>query len=158
MLCHSQNKEIYTIETTGAVTSSQEESQVEFYTPYSGVFIKRKLSPSISLLTGLNQSRIDNVDFLEFPLLFQYQFSPKLKISGGPQLEVMRDRETGVFILKGVSFSVGVDYQFTKNWDGSIQFVQPIIQKKGLEPSSPFLPNPIRLRTGIKFWRSLFIE
>lgn len=80
---NAQTKETYTTETTGASVSGQNETQYEYYGQYRGVFIKRTLSPSISILTGLNQSRIDNIDFLEFPLLFQYQFSPKLKVSGG---------------------------------------------------------------------------
>jgi len=118
---HAQTKEVYTTETTGASISGQ------------------------------NESRIDNKDFLEFPLLFQYQFSPKLKISGGSQLELVRNRDTGTFTVKGVSFSVGIDYQFTENWDAGIRFIQPVIKREAFDRSSPFVPNPIRLRTGFKF-------
>ena len=151
VLSNAQNKETYTIETSGASVSQQDELQNEFYGQYRGVFIKRTLSPSISILAGLNQSRIDSKDFLEFPLLFQYQFSPKLKLLGGAQYEIIRNRETGRFIEKEVSFSIDATYQFTENWDASIQFIQPFIQKKGLDKSSSFLPSPIRLRTGFKF-------
>jgi len=148
---HAQTKEVYTTETTGASISGQNEDQFEFYGQDRGVFIKRSLAPSISILTGLNQSRIDNKDFLEFPLLFQYQFSPKLKISGGSQLELVRNRDTGTFTVKGVSFSIGIDYQFTENWDAGIRFIQPVIKREAFDRSSPFVPNPIRLRTGFKF-------
>jgi hypothetical protein len=151
MLCYSQNKETVTIETTGASISGQVDVQNEFYGQYRGVFIKTGLSPRISLLAGLNHSRISNNDFLEFPLLFQYQATPKLKVFAGPQLGVTRDRNTGEFKQGGVSFTVGATYNFTENWDASIQFMNPTIQKKGFDAQAPMLSSPIRMRTGFKF-------
>ncbi|GGG21322.1 hypothetical protein GCM10011344_22630 [Dokdonia pacifica] len=148
---HAQTKEKIEIVPTGATIVSKDKTQFELYEQYRGVFFKKTISPSISILTGLNYSSIENKDFLEFPLLFQYQFSPRLKASGGSQFEMVRDRETGIFTVRGVSFSTGVDYQFTENWDAGIQFVLPIIKGKAFESSSPFVPNPIRLRTGFKF-------
>ncbi len=151
MLCYSQNKEAVTMETTGASISGQVAIQNEFYGPYRGVFIKSELSPTIRLLAGINHSRIKNNDFLEFPLLFQYQATPQLKLFAGPQLGAMRDRDTGTIRVREVLFNVGATYNFTESWDASIQFIQPFIQKEGLETSSPLLPSPIRLRTGFKF-------
>lgn len=151
MLCYSQNKEAGTIETTGASISQQKEYQSEYYEQYRGVFIKSELSPTISLLAGLNQSRINNNDFLEFPLLFEYQATPKLKLFAGPQLEAMRDRDIGTIWAKEVSFTAGATYNFTESWDASIQFIRPMIQKEGFDRASPLLPSPIRMRTGFKF-------
>ena len=151
MLCYSQNKEAITIETTGASISSQVDVQNEFYGPYRGVFIKTELSPTISLLAGLNHSRIKNNDFLEFPLLFQHQVTPKLKLFAGPQLGAMRDRDMGTIWVREVSFTAGATYNFTESWDASIQFMNPMIQKEGFDTQSPLLPSPIRLRTGFKF-------
>ncbi len=148
---HAQTKEKIEIVPTGATVVSKDKTQFEFYEQYKGVFFKKTISPSISILAGLNYSRIGKDDFLEFPLLFQYQFSPKLKVSGGGQFEVVRDINTDIFTVKGVSFSAGVDYQFTENWDAGIQFVLPIIQREMFDRSSPLVPNPIRLRTGFKF-------
>ena len=151
MLCYSQNKEIVTIETTGASISGQVDVQSEYYGQYRGVFVKTGLSPRISLLAGLNHSRINNSDFLEFPLLFQYQATPKLKVFAGPQLVLTRDRNTGEFKQRGVSFTIGATYNFTENWDASIQFIRPVIQKEGFDAQAPLLSSPIRMRTGFKF-------
>lgn len=143
-LSNAQNEERYIIETSGASISQQDGDQSEYYEQYRGVYIKSKLSPTISLLAGLNQSRIGDDDFLEFPLLFQYQAIPQLELFAGPQLEAVRDRTTGVIGLREKSFTVGATYDFTKNWDASIQFLQPMIQTGNA-------PNKVRLRTGIKF-------
>lgn len=148
---HAQTKENIEIVSTGATIVSKDVTQFELYEQYRGVFFRKTVSPSISILAGLNYSRIGKDDFLEFPLLFQYQFSPKLKVSGGSQFEMVRDRDTDIFTVKGVSFSAGVDYQFTEYWDASIQFLIPVIQEKEFDHSNPFVPNPIRLRTGFKF-------
>lgn len=148
---HAQTKENIEIVSTGATIVSKDVTQFELYEQYRGVLFRKTVSPSISILAGLNYSRIGKDDFLEFPLLFQYQFSPKLKVSGGSQFEMVRDRDTGVFTVKGVSFSAGADYQFTEYWDAGIQFLTPVIQGKEFDHSSPFVPNPIRLRTGFKF-------
>ncbi len=149
--CNAQTKETVTLETTGASISGQVDVQNEFYGQYRGVFIKTELSPTISLPAGLNHSKIDNNDFLEFPLLFQYQATPKLKLFAGPQLGLTRDRNTGEFKQRGVSFTAGATYNFTENWDASIQFTNPMIQNEGFDMQSPLLPSPIRMRTGFKF-------
>lgn len=148
---NAQTAETYQIETRGTSLYSEGENLLEFY-EYRGAFAKRKLDTSVSLLTGLNHIRIENRDFFEFPFLFQYQISTRIEISVGPQLELMRDRETSSFSLKGTSFSIGVDYDFTPSWDASIQFIQPIFQEEEFEqPNNLLAPKPIRLRTGFKF-------
>ncbi len=149
--CNAQTEERYTIETTGASISGQVDVQNEFYGQYRGVFIKTRLSPTISILAGLNHSKINNNDFLEFPLLFQYQATPQLKLFAGPQLGAVRDRGTGTISVREVSFTVGATYNFTENWDASIQFTNPMIQNEGFDMQSPLLPSPIRMRTGFKF-------
>lgn len=151
VLSYAQNKEGYTVETSGASISQQKEDQSEYYEQYRGVFIKSKLSPTISLLAGLNKSRIGDNDFLEFPLLFQYQAIPQLKLFAGPQLEAMRDRTTGATKLRKKSFTIGATYDFTRNWDASIQFLQPMNQTGNIEKINLLTPNKIRFRTGIKF-------
>lgn len=74
-----------------------------------------------------------------------------MKVSGGVQFEMVRDRKTGTFTVKGVSFSIGVDYQFTENWDTGIQFVLLIIQNKELRVPKPFYQTLYDCVQGLSF-------
>lgn len=92
------------------------------------------------------QSRIENIDILEFPVLFKFQATERINVSVGPEVAFIRDRNDGNFLLQRASLTSRMYYYITKQWDASIELSVPIIERK-----STIQSHPIEVRTGIKF-------
>lgn len=130
----------------GATNELSNENLTEYYAQRRAVFRRVSLGNSTSFIFGLNQFRVESTDFLEFPALFRFQSSPNLNIELGPQIEFTHSRSKGNILWERVSISGGTNYNITKTWDASIQYVAPVIEGANITPL-----QPIRLRTAIKF-------
>lgn len=132
--------------TTGLLRLAKEEYLGEYYGQIKESQKALKLSKKTRILYGVVQSRIENIDILEFPVLFKFQATERINVSVGPEVAFIRDRNDGNFLLQRASLTSRMYYYITKQWDASIELSVPIIERKFTIQS-----HPIEVRTGIKF-------
>jgi len=123
----------------------------ERYTQQRSAFTNLLETPDILLSSGLITQRIGSNTFVNIPLEITIRINKKLKIFAGPQANFLQDGNTGEMRLLGTSVRVGLEYQFTPNWNAAVQFTQLLYETKSLKTMNIEQVQPIQVRTGLKF-------
>ena len=156
MSCFSQEgKYRISLHTDGAIYENvKDPALTERYGQWQKLALEMSLSKNLTIQAGMARSRIANLEFLEFPLLFKHQVTEKLHAFTGVQAEVALNRQEGGLggsVFLGTSTVNGVNYDFTPSVDAGIQFAIPLLKSLNVKNATFEDPQPIRLRTGIKF-------
>ena len=123
----------------------------EFYDQTRTLLVGTSLGYKSSLQGGISRSRVGNDEVVEFPLIFRYQATKGISAYLGVQGQVVRGLDTSGLMFTEFAPTMGIDVQFTPEWDAGIQFMAPVYQNSAAPAVSYELSHPIRLRTGIKF-------
>lgn len=141
----------FSLNSIGALPSNVGEPNKEFYDQTRTLLVGTSLGYKSSLQGGISRSRVGNDEVLEFPLIFRYQATKGISAYLGVQGQVVRGLNTNGAMFTELSPTMGVDVQFTPEWDAGIQFVAPVYKNDAAPALNYELSHPIKLRTGIKF-------
>ncbi len=141
----------FSLNSIGAIPSNVGEPNKEFYDQTRALLVGTSLGFKSSLQGGISRSRVGNDEVVELPLIFRYQVTKGISAYLGIQGQVVRGLDTSELMFTEFAPTMGVDVQFTPEWDAGIQFVAPVYQNNAAPAVSYVLSHPIRLRTGIKF-------
>ena len=141
----------FSLNAIGALPSNVGEPNKEFYDQTRTLLVGTSLGYKSSLQGGISRSRVGNDEVVEFPLIFRYQATKGISAYLGVQGQVVRGLDTSGLMFTEFAPTMGIDVQFTPEWDAGIQFMAPVYQNNAAPAVSYELSHPIRLRTGIKF-------
>ncbi len=141
----------FTINSVGALPSNVGELNKEFYDQTRTLLVGTALGFKSSLQGGISRSRVGNDEVVELPIILRYQAAKGISAYLGVQGQVVRGLNGSELMFTEFAPTMGVDVQFTPEWDAGIQFVAPVYQNNAAPAVSYELSHPIRLRTGIKF-------
>lgn len=151
-LTQIKNTELITLKSSGVIKDNRGELNKEFYEQTRTLLLGLSLSNRTSLQMGISKSRVGNEEILEFPLLFRYQVIKGLSAYAGVQTQLIRRLDTdNAPLFNGFSPTLGVDLEFTPQWDAGVQFVLPTFSGDSAPQMNFERTQPLRLRTGVKF-------
>lgn len=139
------------IKAVGAIANNVGELNKEFYDQTRTLFVGTSVGYKSMIQMGISRSRVGNDEVLEFPLIFRYQATKGISTYMGLQGQVVRGLNTSGAMFTELSPTMGIDVQFTPEWDAGIQFFTPVYKNDAAPALNYELSHPIKLRTGIKF-------
>lgn len=152
IFAQKEQSEAMSIPSSGVVKDNHGELNKEFYEQTRTLLLGLSLSNRTSLQMGISKSRVGNEEILEFPLLFRYQVIQRLSAYAGVQTQLVRRLDTdNAPLFNGFSPILGVDIEFTPQWDAGVQFVLPTPSTNSAPQMNFERTQPLRLRTRIKY-------
>ena len=83
---------------------------------YAGAGAIFKLSPTTGIMAELSHMNIGDINFIQLPVVFRYEFVPKFNILAGTQIMVrLQPRMNNTNNFSG-AFVGGVQYDLSEDW------------------------------------------